>query len=153
VKTAIFKTFNTKKHYIDEYLTAWRNQLFPDILTTHLKWNIPIIELNTFIINQTVLKEISQVELEKLTSKLLNIFPVSKSGKRYFDKVIGCSQFKSNTDNFSISDYSIVQFEQYIIIWHLDLYHKMGITINSIFKTSNIKLLKPLNKKIIVKVS
>jgi len=142
---AVFKTFDTDKYYIDDYVKNWRGK----ILTNCSMFNLNnMFLINSFVVNGYVLNHITEEELNEITKSLLNVFPLDNSNNKDFNRITHGAQFKSNTDNFFISDYAITEYKKYIIIWHLDLNNGLNTNISSIFKKKDFELLKPLTKKL-----
>ena len=159
----IVKTIKNKELFINEYVEDWKSKILVNS-TMYNRSNL--LTINTFVINPYILESISINEIEALTEKLLKLFPVGNN--REFNNFIDRCQFHSSNHSvetvsgimmkhkyntnypsgLNISDYSIFEFENYIFIFHLDLNYGLGITISSIFRKEDFKLLKPFDRTI-----
>jgi len=159
----IVKTIKNKELFINEYVEDWKSKILVNS-TMYNRSNL--LTINTFVINPYILESISINEIEALTEKLLKLFPVGNN--REFNNFIDRCQFHSSNHSvetvsgimmkhkyntnypsgLNISDYSIFEFENYIFILHLDLNYGLGITISSIFRKEDFKLLKPFDRTI-----
>ena len=157
----IVKTIKNKEFFINEYIEDWKSKILVNS-TMYNRFNL--LTINTFVINPYILESISINEIEALTEKLLKLFPVGNN--REFNNFINRCQFHSSNHSvetvsgimmkhkydtnypsgLNISDYSIFEFEDYIFVFHLDLNNGLGITISSIFRKENFKLLKEFDR-------
>lgn len=111
---------------------------FTSITSYRCDWYYGFSEFNTFKVNNLIDK-VSFREIENITAILLKLFPANKIGNKVFNDVMEKSQFYNNDSVLSISDYSIIEIDEYIICFHLDLFHNLGITISSIYRKQDIK--------------
>ncbi len=162
----IVKTIKNKESFINEYIEDWKNKILVNSTMYH-RFNL--VKVNTFVLNPYILENISMYEVEMLTEKLLKLFPVENN--REFNDFINRCQFHSSNHSvetvsgimmkhkydtdypsgFNISDYSIFEFEDYIFVFHLDLNYGLGVTISSVFRKEDFKLLKEFDRNIKLK--
>ena len=93
---------------------------------------------NTFIVNPFGMSNVSIVEVDNITDRLLNIFPDTPSGLEKFDTFTIDGQIWSSPCVFNVEDYAICEFNGYIITFHLDLFNGLGTTINNIVPKSSV---------------
>jgi len=162
------KTIRTDKFFIEKYIKDWVSLI--KIANSELKkFGIMPVEFNSFFVSRIIFNDFEFEEIDKITKKLAKTFP--KEDKK-FNRVINKCQFHTKkiesfsnydilmglkkvgmfnpkkTNSFNICDYAIFEFENYIIIWHLDLYNGLGITINNIYRKEDIKFIKQFDKTI-----
>ena len=151
-KVMVFKTIDVVNEVINKYLPNWEELILKNCSLINKMKGQSFVVSNTFHVNPFILNRYRVKELNSITFKLNTVFPANE--KIMFNKFLDKTQFHSNRSNpnakptLNISDYTICQLDDDIIVFHLDLCHGLGITINSIFKSE--KLSRNLNH--IVKV-
>ncbi|MDP2893337.1 MAG: hypothetical protein Q8N78_03075 [Sulfurimonas sp.] len=162
----IVKTIQNRESFINEYIEDWKSKI---LVNSTMYYRFDLLQINTFVVNPYILNSISFIEIELLTKKLLELFPINNN--KYFNEFMNRCQFHSSNHSvetvngismspkldteypslLNISDYSIFELEEYIFVFHIDLNYELGITISSIFRKEDIKLLKPFDKTIKLK--
>jgi len=161
------KFFNTNKEFINDYLEDWESDILKNCILLQYKSGQQIIKSNTFVLNPDILNYITREEIETLTLKLNTRLPPNENEK--FNNLISKTQFHSHEGHIiingvmvqrkktkkkppisllNISDYSIMEIEDYILVFHSDLNNGLGISINNIWRKDQIKLKKDFKRTI-----
>lgn len=107
----------------------------------------PIVNYNTYDFgNGKKLDKvgITDFDIGFITNELLYLF--SEDRIKLFNDVVYETQMYYN--GFEPLDYSLMKFRDYTIIFHLDLFNDLGVTINSIYMNKDIEFKKDLPKKV-----
>lgn len=150
-KEIILKTMDIKNKFINSYLKNWKEVILDNSTMIEVVYrNSKLLKINDFSVNPYILNNYSKKEVESITKKLDAIFPVTENMKlhnflykvkfhsRDYNPMIinGVNNLSPNTMN--VSDYSIFQMEDNIIVFHLDIQMGIGKTISSIFKSKQL---------------
>lgn len=141
-------TLDNKNEVIEDYLPIdfVNNMMFHNTEISITINRISHIEENSFFFNGIIpsVSGINLNEIKKVSEKLLEIFP--NDNNDLIHEIIFLSQFNLGTVSFlTISDYSLIEFQGYYIFFHLS--PKLGITITSMWRKSDLRLKKPLSVK------
>ena len=101
--------------------------------------NKSLVELNTFFVNTAILNHITAVELDDITKLLLKFFPTDKKGVKRFYRLMEITQTWRSDEPISISDYTLMEYNGYIISFHLDLQNGLGMTLSSVYRKEDIQ--------------
>ena len=158
----VFHTLDIQTEYIDEYIERFDKVIFDDsTILMYKNFNLLPFESNSFWINWYVFRNFNIYEVDYITLKLLQYLP--ETSQDNFNKLIDNSQFMSRytypnpnkKDEYlpfdGISNYSIFEFEGYVVIFHLDIYNGLKCTISNIFRKDDIEMKKPFLKKIFLR--
>jgi len=154
------KYFDTKKECISDYLYDTQIKEISDYNSVVMNkyTNENFIQSNTFVVNPIVNKDkfefqsellekkgFSESNIDKITDMLVSIFPTNRL--EFFNEIILNTQFQYNESIVSISDYSIIEFNGIIIVFHLDLHNGLKTTINSMWLKKDFPLSIPIPTK------
>jgi hypothetical protein len=151
-KTAHFLTMDIKNKFIEDYSDNWQELILANCtIINHLTKNNDLLLSNNFKVNSHILSDYTLEEIDKITSKLTQIFPPNEKQKfSRFTKLIQfhrrdgiAGEVPITPSGSNISDYAICQLNDDVIVFHLDLNYNLGTTINSMFKKE--KLTNPLD--------
>ena len=101
--------------------------------------NTDLLNCNTFVVNAAILKHITATELDEITKSLLNLFPDDKKGLNRLYRLMDITQTWRSDEPISISDYTLMEYNGYIISFHLDLQNGLGMTLSSVYRKEDIQ--------------
>jgi len=159
----VINYFDTEKEIISDYLSDKTIKEISDYNSVIIKkyTDMEFINENSFVVNPIVNCDkvsiqpdiwlnkngFSRDKIYEITSELNFIF---KNYQYLFKDILDNTQYYYH--KIDISDFSIIEIGNIIIVFHLDLHNGLGITINSMWNKVDIKLKKEFPLSISMKI-
>ena len=136
-KSVTIKTICQKNKNRNNYMPS---HTFTSIVV--LSGTIPnrrnLMKKNTFILNRKILEFITEEELDTITSDWLKLFPkIPREQDKAFTSFISKCQTWGSDSILGIDDYALLEYKEYIIAFHIDIFNGLEYTISSIYKKSS----------------
>lgn len=136
----IFNKYEGSMENLEEFIDTFNDKT---VSIMDDKFGRKPLESNTFWLNWKILNKFNIYEIDNITLKLSQYFPSNSTSG--FKETINDTYISTlgigikDNDIEKIINYSIFEFDGYVIVWRIGFDDKLGYVINNIFRKDELK--------------